>query len=131
MLNWIVLNRTDYLHKMDLALNNLQRLICHKTQQAKSNQTKSNAQIKFEIYHDSMEGNHVCLAVSLWCNGYRAGLRNRSKSVRTQVALLHSLSDIYLWESYWHPYNLSYGLDSITSRRRALALNSPQRLMCD
>ena len=33
MLNWIVLNRTDYLHKMDLALNNLQRLICHKTQQ--------------------------------------------------------------------------------------------------
>ena len=33
MLNWIVFNRTDYLHKMDLALNNLQRLICHKTQQ--------------------------------------------------------------------------------------------------
>ena len=33
MLNWIVLNRTDYLHKMDLALNNLQKLICHKTQQ--------------------------------------------------------------------------------------------------
>ena len=29
-LNWIVFNRTDYLHKMDLALNNLQRLICHK-----------------------------------------------------------------------------------------------------
>ncbi len=30
MLNWIVLNRTNY--EMDLALNNLQRLICHKTQ---------------------------------------------------------------------------------------------------
>ena len=30
MLNWIVWNRTDYFHKMDLALNNLQRLICHK-----------------------------------------------------------------------------------------------------
>ena len=27
MLNRIVLNRTDHLHKMDLALNNLQRLI--------------------------------------------------------------------------------------------------------
>ena len=26
---------------MDLALNNLQRLICHKTQQTKPNQTKS------------------------------------------------------------------------------------------
>ena len=33
MLNRIVLNRTDYLHKMDLVLNNLQKLICHKTQQ--------------------------------------------------------------------------------------------------
>ena len=32
MLNWIVWNRTDYLYKMDLALNNLQRLICHKIQ---------------------------------------------------------------------------------------------------
>ena len=32
MLNWIIWNRTDYLHKMDLALHKLQRLICHKTQ---------------------------------------------------------------------------------------------------
>ena len=32
MLNWIVRNRTDYLYKNDLVLNNLQRLICHKTQ---------------------------------------------------------------------------------------------------
>ena len=31
MLNWIVLNRPIY-SKMDLALNNLQGLICHKTQ---------------------------------------------------------------------------------------------------
>ena len=37
MLNWIALNRTNYLHKMDLALNNLERLICHKTQQTKPN----------------------------------------------------------------------------------------------
>ena len=40
MLNWIVWNRTDYLHKMDLALNNLQRLMRHKTQPNKTNQTK-------------------------------------------------------------------------------------------
>ena len=32
MLNWIVWNRTVYLYKIDLALNNIQRLICHKTQ---------------------------------------------------------------------------------------------------
>ena len=37
MLNWIVLNITDYLHKNELTLNNLQRLICHKTQQTKPN----------------------------------------------------------------------------------------------
>ena len=40
MLNWIVLERTDYLHKIDLALNNLQRLICHKTQEANQPEKK-------------------------------------------------------------------------------------------
>ena len=29
MLNWIVWNRTVYMYKMDLALNNQQRLLCH------------------------------------------------------------------------------------------------------
>ena len=33
MLNWIVWNRTDYLYKMDLALDNQQILICHKHNQ--------------------------------------------------------------------------------------------------
>ena len=46
--NWIVLNRTDYLHKMDLALNNLQGLICHKTQQTKSNLVKCQKQFYFK-----------------------------------------------------------------------------------
>ena len=33
MLNWIVWNRTDYLHKKWIwSLNNLQSLICHKTE---------------------------------------------------------------------------------------------------
>ena len=31
MRNWIVWNRTVYMYKMDLALNNLQWLMCHKT----------------------------------------------------------------------------------------------------
>ena len=40
ILNWIVFNRTDYIYiKMDLALNNLQRLISHKTQE--TNQSES------------------------------------------------------------------------------------------
>ena len=32
MLNWITWNRSVYMYKMDLALNNLQWFICHKTQ---------------------------------------------------------------------------------------------------
>ena len=40
MLNWIIWNRTVYCLKMDSALNNLQRLICHKTQTKKTNKTK-------------------------------------------------------------------------------------------
>ena len=32
ILDWSIWNTTDYLYKMDLALNNLQTLICHKTQ---------------------------------------------------------------------------------------------------
>ena len=49
MLNWIVYNRTDYLHKMDLALNNVQRLICHKnpTNQPTNQPTK-------ECFHRSL-----------------------------------------------------------------------------
>ena len=49
MLNWIVLNRTDYLHKMELALNNLQGLICDKTQQTKPNQTTTDQEKATEI----------------------------------------------------------------------------------
>ena len=39
MLNWIVWNRTSFI-KMDLALNNPQRLICHETQTTEPNQSK-------------------------------------------------------------------------------------------
>ena len=48
MLNWIDLNRTDYSQKMDLALNNLQRLICHKTQQRKPIQTQGFTAIPYD-----------------------------------------------------------------------------------
>ena len=34
-INWIVWNRTDICIKMDLALDNQQRLICHKNQPTK------------------------------------------------------------------------------------------------
>ena len=51
MLNWIVCNRTVYVYKMDLALNNLQWLICHKKH--KPNQTKpimSRTLLSIQIY---------------------------------------------------------------------------------
>ena len=42
MFIWIVWNRIEYLHKMDLVLNNLQRLTCHKIQ------TTNNAEIEIQ-----------------------------------------------------------------------------------
>ena len=55
------------------------------------------------------------LGVSSWCNSLSDGLRNRSKRVRTPVALLHSLLDKYPWESYEPPYPVIYGLNSTTT----------------
>ena len=52
--------------------------------------------------------------VSSWCN-VRDGLRNRSKGVRTPVALLRSLSSKHPWERYKPLYPPSYGLNSTTT----------------
>ena len=54
MLNWIVLNRTAYLYKMDLAWDNQQRLIYHKTQQTKPNQTKPYRNVYTPPIYDSV-----------------------------------------------------------------------------
>ena len=58
MLNWIVLNRTDYLHKMDLALNNLQRLIYHKTQQTEWLVDFKDTSTHVELFCAKKIGNH-------------------------------------------------------------------------
>ena len=47
-LNWIVWHRTDYLYKMDLSLNNLQRLIYHKIQPTKLKKEWKNSKQKTE-----------------------------------------------------------------------------------
>ena len=82
------------MYKENLALNNLQWLICHKTKQ---NQTK---------HHKG---------ISLWCNGYGTGLRNCSKQVQTPAVLLCSLSDKDPWGRYEPPPLSNYGLNSITT----------------
>ena len=48
MLNWIVWNRTVYKYKTDLALNNLQWLLCHETKSNK-NSVSSNAKQCFGL----------------------------------------------------------------------------------
>ena len=50
MLNCIVWNRTVYLYKMGLALNNLKQLICHKIQ-TKKNKQKDEHTVQFSISH--------------------------------------------------------------------------------
>ena len=49
MINWIVWNRTVYLNKMDLTLNNQQRLMCHKNQTNKIKQT-NNTEYGVKLY---------------------------------------------------------------------------------
>ena len=50
-----------------------------------------------------------------WSNGKSDVLRNRSKRVRTPVALLSSNLDKYPWERFEPPYPPSYGLNSTTT----------------
>ena len=57
----------------------------------------------------------MAVGVSSWCNSSSDGLRNRSKRVRTPVALLRSLSGKYPWERYEPPNPPSYGLNSTTT----------------
>ena len=52
-----------------------------------------------------------------WCNGFSDGLRNRSKRVRTPVALLRSLSGNYPWERHEPPYPPNYELNSTNTFR--------------
>ena len=69
MLNWIVLNRTDHLHKMDVALNNLQGLICHKTQQTKP----TNHQICIQTFRDEQDatqGRFLSGAKLVWIHSF-------------------------------------------------------------
>ena len=50
MLSWIIWNRTIFI-KIDLALNNLQRLICHKNPTNQPNQNKQIKQKQKNIHH--------------------------------------------------------------------------------
>ena len=73
MLNWIVWNRTVYLFKMDLALNNLQRWIYYKTLPNKQNlpfphthankqtnkETKKKEKITGNFFRGELERIHV------------------------------------------------------------------------
>ena len=55
------------------------------------------------------------------------------KRVQTPVALLHSSLNKYPWERYEPLYLPCYGLNKYhycSSRRRALASNNLQRLIC-
>ena len=92
-------------YKGGLALNNPRRLICYNTK--RSNQFLP---IYLSIYLINNKRKNE--GVSSWCNDKSDGLQNRSKRVRTPVALLRSLSGKYPWESYEPSYPPSYGLNS-------------------
>ena len=73
----------------------------------------------------------LCLYWIQWHdNLFSDGLWNRSKRVRTPVALLCSLASKYPWERYEPPYPPSYGLNSTTTGRMAFTWNNLQKLIC-
>ena len=59
----------------------------------------------------AMSNNAICLFRGCSRGVMVTGLRNRSKRVRTPVALLRSLSEKYPWERYEPPYPPSYRLN--------------------
>ena len=90
MLNWDVWNRTICI-KMDLPLNNLQRLICHKP-----NRPTNQASNKLSWYLDGWLFKYTfsqLLGQALWYNGYGAEVQLPNKWVRTPLSLLRSLSN--------------------------------------
>ena len=62
-LNW---DRTDYLYKIDLALNNLQRLICRKSNQPNHHPPKPGHLLV-------IGGDLQCLRVGWWLSGNQSG----------------------------------------------------------
>ena len=72
--------------------------------------TNKPATIRPLTYHLTNQQRKV---VSAWCNNYNSRLRNRSKRVRTQVAILRLLSDKRPWV-YEHPPP-SHWFNSITA----------------
>ena len=68
MINWIVWNRTIYI-KMDLALNDLQRLICHKPKQPTNHLVKvCNVIDKLSIIWKSDLSDKIAMCTLLyWC----------------------------------------------------------------
>ena len=50
MLNWIVWNGTVHLYKMDIALNNLQMLICQKNKKKQKNNQPIREKLKSFVY---------------------------------------------------------------------------------
>ena len=75
MLNGIVWNRADFCIKMDLALNNLKRLIYHKIQPTNQRLTLQNIAIIIDITSGSV---HTILYDILWMNklSIRVSLKN-------------------------------------------------------
>ena len=92
ILNWIIWNRTVFCIKMDLVLNNLQRLICHKTQPSKQTRGTVHVFIPFIIF--------LLLLLLLFCKFFTP-------------ALAYGLS----LESDWHYVDLNNALVWMVSAR--------------
>ena len=101
MLNWILWNRTDYLHKMDLALNNLRGLICHKTKQTKPNQSSSSNFVWFDVFYFAASSSITFPSCSI--------LQTLKRTDWWQKILIDSVLSIIIWFFKWWRWRQTLG----------------------
>ena len=105
MLNWIVWNRTVEMYKMDLSLNNLQWLICHKT---KPNLPRRNRNIHEERERTEKMAvllGQCCITQHLLCSDEKKwmtdiqGLTNKEKCIydSMQLAIHIHINEKSIW----------------------------------
>ena len=77
--------KKKYLHKMDLALNNIQRLICHKTQTNNQLTSQNLKYLEREHYYQIRFSVKISLSgEACWTNWLCHGLKSRYTSCNIQ-----------------------------------------------
>ena len=124
MWNWIVWNRTFYMYKIELALNNLQWLMCHKPKYIclphthRRTQTGTHPQYLSICLPPSLSlGSYWVMLLSYIYNGYLHYISYRQNTIHTYmcvsgrcVHIIMIIKDCWQYGFYWLSLSLSLSL---------------------